>query len=80
MEVALYIAAVALVMALYVNRYWRYFKFLRWTLRAIDDDEQQDRQRKRLCVTCGYDLRASKMRCPECGTPVPADRTYRDIR
>jgi hypothetical protein len=31
---------------------------------------RRQRKRKGLCVACGYDLRASSGRCPECGSEI----------
>ena len=41
--------------------------------RTVSTLRQLRRRARGLCPCCGYDLRASEGRCPECGTPIPAE-------
>jgi hypothetical protein len=38
-----------------------------WARRRNDREQQSHRIRAGLCLRCGYDRRATRLRCPECG-------------
>jgi hypothetical protein len=44
---------------------------LLWVRRLLKEQRAARRRRARVCAACGYDLRATRDRCPECGAAVP---------
>jgi len=47
-----------------------------WLIHAITRRKSDSRE---FCIKCGYDLRASEDRCPECGTAIPLKQEFASL-
>jgi hypothetical protein len=51
-----------------------------YCIRSMRQSHLENTTRYGCCPECGYDLRASKGRCSECGIPLPGERFSRLLR
>ena len=58
------LAGIAVLASIALMMWWRW-----------KDNKREQRERDGLCISCGFDLRATPERCPECGTVPPAKVT-----
>lgn len=63
----------ALVWVVFPVAYIMYAIFVgTWVRHWVVESRVSRRRLAGQCTVCGYDLRASKERCPECGMAIPA--------
>ena len=70
------IVALALILAVAGIGLWGCIAYVRAAATGRRNEAMDEEYESRPCVECGYDMRASQNRCPECGTLQVNRRQY----